>query len=117
MIVPKNIINLAEFISSKSNMKQQMSAIIFKNDRVLAQGYNHRLSTANFPRNHIHGVPVYSIHAEVQAIRWCHRKYGTSIFSGAQIYVHRRGNKMSKPCSHCMQIIELFGLTPSWSPI
>jgi len=116
-MVPDNVIEFAEVLASKSNMRQKMSAVIHRNGVILGQGYNHWLSTSTEPKNVIWGVPVRSIHAEVMCIRWTWRKYGSSAFKNSEIYIHRKGNLLAKPCPHCMQIIEMFGLKPSWSPL
>jgi len=112
------IVQLAEELSAKSDMKQQVSAVIFREGvGILGQGYNHWLGTCSVPRSTVYGVPVRSIHAEIAAIRWTYRKYGERAFTGATIYIHRRGNRLARPCSHCAQVIEMFGLNPIWSPI
>jgi deoxycytidylate deaminase len=115
--IPNIIVKLAEELSAKSDMRQKVSAVIFNDTEVLGQGYNKWLGTCSVPRNVLYGVPVRSIHAEIAAIRWTYRKYGESAFVGASIYIHRKGNKLARPCSHCAQVIEMFALNPVWSPL
>ena len=59
MKVPVDVLLLAEELSSKSNMKQKISAI-----------------------------------------RWAYKKHGPKMLVGANIYIHRRGNRLAKPCPH-----------------
>jgi tRNA(Arg) A34 adenosine deaminase TadA len=114
MSIPIEIIEFAETLAAKSSMKQKMSAVIFRGNKILSSDYNRwvRYSTiGNSTRACVYGVPVFSVHAEISAIRKFYRHYGSKGFIGSSIYVHRLGSRNAKPCSHCMQVVLMMGIS------
>jgi len=104
--VPDEVIRLAVRICKKSEMRQQMAAVIYDNNHnIINVGYNRWLvkrsprSTTNFIR--------YSIHAEIDALRGCSRRE----LWGANIYIHRNNGKLAKPCVNCTKILTKYGIS------
>jgi tRNA(Arg) A34 adenosine deaminase TadA len=112
--VPDSIIEYADNLASFSSMKHKMSAVIFRNGEILGSDYNRWMGSTNEPSACLYGVPVFSRHGEIGAIRKVYRHYGTAGFVGASIYIHRYNKKsrnmLAKPCKHCMQVIEMMGI-------
>lgn len=89
-------------VASKSTMTQKHGCVIVFDDNIIAEGWN------KVKMNYHH---AYSIHAEVDAIKKCKKKY-KDIFSEAELYVVRLGPislKNSKPCEDCQKVISSFG--------
>ena len=85
--VPDHIVKLAEKICLKSEMNQQMSAIIFNNSgRVINIGYNRRIIKSRNPTTiYKYRIPYISVHAEVD----CLAGLNFSDTIGNYIYIHR----------------------------
>jgi len=108
--VPSEVIELAQEICKKSNMKQRMSAVVFDGAEILGQGCNRLICEGSVPPVRKYGKGWYSVHAELQAIRWAVKKHGYGRLLGCSIYVMRENGRIAKPCQHCMQIIEMVGI-------
>lgn len=93
---------LGKEVSSNSNCRVQMSALIIRKGVVIAQGFNKK------------GYRGGSIHAEIDALRQLERQKNGP--EGADMWLFRFGgfdgdaNRMSKPCSHCIESIYAAGI-------
>lgn len=111
-MLPKNItekhsyfLNKAAHLATKSVMSHRHGCVIVYNDNILAEGWN---------KTQTHYSHSFSLHAEVDAIYKCQRKY-KDIFSDVEMYIVRIGPasmdncfKYSKPCENCTKVIERF---------
>lgn len=105
--VPEFILDEAEYLAAKSDMHQKMAAIVYVGDEILGSDYNRWMGSS---RLCLYGVPVWSRHCEIGAIRRVYKHYGSKGFEGSSIYVHRLGFRSARPCSHCMQVIKMMGI-------
>lgn len=94
-------------IAEKSIMAQKHGAVLVHNDEILAEGWN---------RSMLYYSHSYSVHAEVDVIHKCRKKY-KDILSNTELYIVRIGPpsldrclKYSKPCEDCKKAIERFGI-------
>ena len=112
-MVPEAIVEYAEELSAKSNMRHQMAAVIYADDKILGADYNRWLGTSKSFR---YGVPVWSVHAELGALRKAVKHYGMGVLNGASIYIHRNNFGCAKPCGHCWQTLDMMRIgNISWS--
>lgn len=111
MKMPKGIRDLGEKLAGQSQMNQKLAAVIFDNrGTVLSTGVNYR--TTALKR---FGMPYLSVHAEVDAIHQYLMRNPAHQLSGKHIYIHRKNNRLARPCQQCMALIHKFGLIPHWS--
>lgn len=100
-------INLTETISTRATChRKHVGAIIVKNNRILATGYNGSISGSIHCNDDNHlmerGHCVRTIHAEMNAIIQCAR-YGIAC-DGATIYIN------TFPCWNCFKTIVNAGI-------
>lgn len=110
--VPDNIVQHAIELANMSSMKFKVSAVVYRDDKVLGSDYNRWFGSSKVC---LYGVPVYSRHAEIGALRRAYLHYGYEGVSGASMYVHRVGRdgdaRLAKPCEHCASVAELLGIS------
>jgi deoxycytidylate deaminase len=108
MKVPHHIVELAEKICLKSEMRQKMSAIVFdKRGNVINVGYNRRIIKSIVPTTLFkYGQPYISIHAEID----CLAGLTFDDTYGNYMYVHRKNGLIAKPCLKCQHVLDQFGL-------
>ena len=108
MKIPDHVIDLAEKVCMKSNMSHKLSAILYNNKgTVINVGYNRRLVDSRSPTViKRHGLRWLSVHAEVDALSGINfndlHKYN--------LYVHRVGGKLARPCVQCRHILDMYSL-------
>jgi len=112
--IPLNVIEAAKVESLRSNMQQQMAAVIFQDKNILSVGHNRLVSPSPNPQLQYLGVPYpYSIHAEVDCIinYEGHRKD----LRFASIFVYRQKKDktcgLAKPCNCCKKVIRAAGIS------
>ncbi len=96
--IDSEFVSIAAKEALKSPCKQGMGAVLVKNKRVIAQGYNRFVGIE--PVLTHYGL-LYTLHAEMEVIR----KAGLIDFKGHTLYIGRWNNKMAKPCEVCMKVI------------
>lgn len=81
-----------------------MGAVIAKGNKVLSSGFNVRKTHPTY------GTGYYRhLHAEGNAIYKAVRK--RIDLQGSTIYVYRNNGRLAKPCLHCQELIERFGIS------
>ena len=93
--------------ATKSEHKQQMSAVIFKGKTVYSKGHNHSSRSVRSINKNFCRWPT-SIHAEVDAIIKAKRD-----LKGMSILIIRVKNnmlKLAKPCRHCLSYLTYVGI-------
>lgn len=93
--------------ASKSTMGHKHGCVIVHDDVILSEGWNKLQSYYNH---------AFSVHAEVDAIHKCRKKY-KDVFNDVEMYIVRIGAdsmdkclKYSKPCERCREVIKRFGI-------
>ena len=94
----------ASKVALKSSMTHKHGCVIVKDNVILSTGFNHQYLTK---MNNL-----YSIHAEIEAIKKL-KKFNITIKEKVEMYVVRIGTenfnhclKYSKPCENCIKCIE-----------
>lgn len=110
-------INKARELSFKSQMYHKHGACLVYRGKIISHGYN-RMYAGSKSTQIYDKYSIYSIHAEVSAIkeflRLCKRKgMNKRILKDSTLYVVRTGKKsmdyptkMSKPCDNCYNFIK-----------
>jgi deoxycytidylate deaminase len=102
----EKLLRAAEFEALKSDMKHKMSAIIFDGDSILGSGHNHYFCKGSIKKYKVYGIPVWSIHAEMDALR----NTPQTLIRGSSILVYRLGIKMARPCRGCAEQAKSMGI-------
>jgi deoxycytidylate deaminase len=104
------------FEMAKRNAKKsslyywRMGSVIVKGGKVISNGYNRYSGDIGYIEKK-YNVSLFSLHAEMDAIRSCDINEdfrGTAIFISG---INRNGKKiMCRPCEACMKMIRFMGI-------
>ena len=95
---------LAKFLSSKGEHYFKLGAVIVKRGNILGFGYNSLKTHPKFGSKQ----DYRTLHSEGAALYGAHKLRND--VSGADIYIYRKNNRTSKPCSCCYKMLKKAGI-------
>lgn len=104
----QKLINKAANESSRSNTTNwRLGALVVRGGKIIAKGYNRPSGKANAVGRKL-GIPLWTLHAEMDALINCDDPRGSYLFVAGR---KENGNRVyARPCSKCRQFMHGMGL-------